>query len=65
MRDRFNEALVPLRKFNGRLGIDPEDLWPLYKKFESVDNRTVPLGGALVQIDPHFYPESSRICPLK
>ena len=37
MRDRFNEALVPLRKFNGRLGIDPEDLWPLYKKFESVD----------------------------
>ena len=37
MRDRFNEALIDLRKFNGRLGIDQEKLWPLYKKFESVD----------------------------
>ena len=25
------------KKVYGRLGIDPEDLWPLYKKFESVD----------------------------
>ena len=37
MRDRFQEALVPLRKFNGRLGIDQESLWPLYKQFEKVD----------------------------
>ncbi len=37
MRDRFEEATVPLRKFMGRLSMDKEMLWPLYKKFDKCD----------------------------
>lgn len=37
MRDRFQEGMVPMRKFMGRMTITEDDLWPLFKQFDKCD----------------------------
>ena len=43
------------------LGTESGSVFVGYTTFTSI----APLGGGSVQIDPNFYLDSSRICPLK